>query len=231
MNARSSLTCIETSSSVRSSSPRARRRSFCASSICWTSSSSSSASTSGDRVGFQSSTSAPDTGCHLPSAAKIPNRISRNRRKKAPSTRPDSTYDAPVAEEQISQVEAERLMRGFEHFSEGDFDAIRELVSPDIVLERIGGLPTLHGWDEVRAFFEPDAFESQRIELIATSIHGNKVLLHGRIRSVGAGSGAELEAEAWFVWTIENGLGTRMQAFLDEAHAREAAGLGQNDSP
>jgi hypothetical protein len=127
-----------------------------------------------------------------------------------------------VAEGQISEEVAERLMSGFELFSEGNFDPIRELVSPDIVLERIGGLPTLYGWDQVRAHFEPDAFASQRIERLATSIHSNKVLVHANIHSVGAGSGAELETEAWFVWTVEHGLGTRMQTFLAEEPALEA---------
>src|SRR5205085_10890443 len=56
-----------------------------------TSSSSSSASTSGERVGFQSSTSAPETGCHFPIAMKTPKRMSRKTRKKAPSTEGDST--------------------------------------------------------------------------------------------------------------------------------------------
>src|SRR3954466_8026006 len=133
MNARSSWTCIETSSSVRSSRPEARRRSFCASSICWTSSSSSSASTSGERVGFQSSTSAPDTGCHLPRAAKIPKRINRNRRKKAPSTAADSTYDEAVPEGAVTEEDLARMKRGYKLYSEGDFDGLAEFVSPDVV--------------------------------------------------------------------------------------------------
>ena len=52
--------------------PLLRRRAFWASSIWSTSSNSSSASTSGERVGRQSTCSAPEPGYHLPSASRIP---------------------------------------------------------------------------------------------------------------------------------------------------------------
>jgi hypothetical protein len=50
------------SSSVRSAAPRRRRSALDASSICAMSSTSFWLSTSGDRVGRQSSTSAPERG-------------------------------------------------------------------------------------------------------------------------------------------------------------------------
>jgi hypothetical protein len=49
---------------------------------------------------------------------------------------------------------------------------------------------------------------------------------HARAR--GAGSGIELDIEAWSVWTLDDeGLATRLEFFLNhqEAEAREAAGL------
>src|SRR3954453_5176555 len=163
MNARSSFTCIETSSSVRSASPRARRRSFCASSIWSTSSSSSSASTSGERVGFQSSPSAPDTGWYLPMAANMRNRIRRNPRKNAPSIALHSTYDGRVREAQITEVDIERMKEGFALFNSGSFDALSDFVAPDVIVERTGNLAPLHGWEAFRAMQEPDAFEWQKI--------------------------------------------------------------------
>ena len=66
----SSATWLRMSSSVRSGRPRARRRSFCASSIWSTSSISFSASTSGERVGLQSTASAPEPGYQCPSASR-----------------------------------------------------------------------------------------------------------------------------------------------------------------
>src|SRR4051794_10692233 len=159
MNWRSSWTCQLTSSSVRSGRPLARRRAFCASSIWSTSSSSSSASTSGERVGFQSSTSAPDTGWYFPIAAKIRNRMRMNPRKNAPSTPRDSTYDERVPEGQITEADMERMKRGFDLYNAGDYDALSEFIAPDVVMERLGEMSRVEGWDAFRAFQEPDAFE------------------------------------------------------------------------
>src|SRR3954454_10858962 len=224
MNARSACTCASMSCSERSGRPSARRRSFCASSICCTSSSSSSASTSGERVGFQSSTSAPETGWYLPIAAKIRNRISRKPRKKAPSTSRDSTYHWPVPEEQITEADIERMQRGMELYNSGAFDALREFFSDDLIVERAGEMPPLHGWDAFRQLLEPDAFEWQRLHPLDWTINGDRALLHVRMHAKGAGSGLELELDGWQVWTVEEGLVKRIQAFLDEPAARAAAG-------
>src|SRR3954468_10291962 len=225
MNWRSSWTCIDTSSSVRSARPAARRRAFCPSSIWSTSSSSSSASTSGERVGFQSSTSAPETGWYFPMAAKIRKRMRRNPRKNAPSTVPHSTYDAHVPEGQITEADVERMREGFRLFNAGSFDALRDFVSPDVVVERTGNLPPLRGWEAFRAMQEPDAFEWQTIEPLDWTIRGDKALLHVLIRSKGALSGMVLEQEGWLVWTVANHVVVRIQAFTTGPAANEAAGL------
>ena len=39
------------------------------------------------------------------------------------------------------------------------------------------------------------------------------------------------DIEGWFVWTVVDHIVVRLQTFVDEADARAAAGLGQNDSP
>src|SRR3954453_12788173 len=225
MNWRSSWTCIERSSSVRSASPLARRLSFWASSIWSTSSSSSSASTSGERVGFQSSTSAPETGWYFPSAAKMPNRISRNSRKKAPSTRPHSTYHGAVPEGQVTEEELARIKHGFELYNTGDYDALREFVSADVVMERVGDQPPIRGWDAFRAFQDPDAFEWQQLEPLEWTVNGEKVLIRLRIRAKGAASGVELDTEGWMVWTVRDGVGVHVLNTSDEAEARAAAAL------
>src|SRR3954447_19227820 len=221
MNWRSSWTCIDTSSSVRSARPDARRRAFCASSIWSTSSSSSSASTSGERVGFQSSTSAPESGWYLPIAAKIRNRISRKARKKAPSTAPHSRYGERVREEALTEADVDLLKRGYELYNAQDFDGLEAMVSPDIVFERDGGAPPIRGYAAFRAFNEPDAFEWQRIEPLEFVVAGDKVFVPIRIRAKGAISGVELDMEAWQVWTFADGLPVRLAHTFDEERGRE----------
>src|SRR3954447_8781549 len=230
MNWRSSWTCIEMSSSLRSGRPLARRRSFWASSIWSTSSSSSSASTSGERVGFQSSTSAPETGWYFPIAAKMRNRIRMNPRKNAPSMVCHSTYDCAVPEAQITEVDVERMKEGLALYNTGSFDALREFIAPNVLVERIGNLPPLRGWEAFRAMQEPDAFEWQKIEPLDWTINGDKALIHVLIRSKGAMSGLVLEQEGWMVWTVADHLVVRIQAFTSEAEARPAAGLASSAS-
>ena len=80
----------------------------------------------------------------------------------------------------------------------------------------------------MRAWMEPDAFESQRIELLDVEIEGNKVLTKQRTMARGAGSGIEMQIDSLIVWTFdEEGKVTRVEAFLmqDEEATRRAAGL------
>ncbi len=75
---------------------------------------------------------------------------------------------------------------------------------------------------------EPDAIAEQRSEPREFRVNGDKILVRQHTRSRGAGSGIELEADFWVVWTFdEDGLVTRIESFLvdQKAEALEAAGL------
>jgi hypothetical protein len=75
---------------------------------------------------------------------------------------------------------------------------------------------------------EPDAFESQQIQPIEFRMQGDKVLVHQLATARGAGSGIELNLDAWAVWTVDDdGLATRVEGFLphQEIEALRAAGL------
>jgi ketosteroid isomerase-like protein len=130
-----------------------------------------------------------------------------------------------VPEDQITEADIERMKRGFALYNEGDYQALREFMAPDVVIERVGGLPPIHGFDELVALQEPDAFEWQRIHAVDWIINGDKGLVRIRIHAKGAGSGVELDVEGWQVYTLRDGLVVRMQNFLDEEDARAAAGL------
>jgi ketosteroid isomerase-like protein len=138
-----------------------------------------------------------------------------------------------VPEDRITEADIERMMIGFARYNDQDWDGLRELVSPDVVIERAGGQPPLLGWDAMRQMLEPDAFAWQRMHPLGWEINADKALLHVRIHAQGAGSGVELDVEGWQVWTVRDGVMVRMQNFLadEEAEARAAAGLGQNASP
>ena len=77
---------------------------------------------------------------------------------------------------------------------------------------------------------EPDAIAEQRSEPREFRVNGDKILVRQHTWSRGAGSGIELEADFWAVWTFdEDGLVTRIEVFLvdEEDEAVEAAGLSE----
>ena len=123
------------------------------------------------------------------------------------------------------------LRRGYELFAAGDFDALLELVADDVVVERPGGQPALHGRAEYRAFLEPDAFESQRFEPLEFVENGDRVLVRVHSHARGAGSGVEWDEEWFHVWTMRDGRGAHLVATTDEAEARLAAGLANVPRP
>lgn len=127
----------------------------------------------------------------------------------------------------------QRLHAGYDAFNRGDFDSAAALFHPDAEFIPVGGQAPIRGADQIRAWMEPSAFERQVIELREIVVNGDKalLLLHSEIR--GAGSGIEMEVDAWNVMTRNSdGLITRMETFVlhDEAEARAAAGLGSGGS-
>jgi ketosteroid isomerase-like protein len=122
------------------------------------------------------------------------------------------------------------LRRTYEAFNRGDFDAAVEIAHPEIEFVPPGGQASLRGAVAVRAWMEPDAFEEQRIEPLDFRVEGNKVLVRQHAQARGAGSGINLDLEAWAVWTFDDDLlAARVESYLphQESEALEAAGLSE----
>jgi ketosteroid isomerase-like protein len=121
----------------------------------------------------------------------------------------------------------ETLRAGYAAFNRGDYDAVADLVHPEVLFIRPGAEPALKGSDAFRAWLEPDAFESQVSEPREVEIRGQKVLVHQLTTARGAGSGIEMEIGSWAVWTFdEDGRVTRVETYLEheEDEARRAFG-------
>jgi ketosteroid isomerase-like protein len=130
----------------------------------------------------------------------------------------------------MSEENVERLKATFEAFNREDFDAATEIAHPEIEFVRAAGQPSVRGADALRAWMNPDAFEKQTQEPLGFRVNGNKVLVHQHSKMRGAGSGIDLEGEAWTVWTFdEDGRVVRIEAFLahEGEQAVEAAGLSE----
>jgi ketosteroid isomerase-like protein len=126
----------------------------------------------------------------------------------------------------------ERLRRGYEAFNRGDYDSAMEMIAadPEIEFARPGGQPPITGAEALRGWMEPDAFEENIIEPLDFRMRGDKVLVRIHVRARGAGSGIEMAAGGWNVWTLsDDGLMTRVEVFSghQEAEALEAAGLSE----
>ena len=122
------------------------------------------------------------------------------------------------------------VRRVFDAFNRGDFDAAMKNVHPEAELVTTGGQQALKGAARVRAWMEPDAFESQVVEPLDYRVVADKVLVRTRSHIKGAGSGIEVDALGWLVWTYDQaGLATRVELYLghQEAEALEALGLSE----
>ena len=128
----------------------------------------------------------------------------------------------------LSEAEMlEKLKRGYAAFNRGDFDAAAALIHPDFELVPPGDLPR-KGAGSLRAWMEPDAFDTQRFEPLEVTVVGNKALVRQLQRARGSGSGIEIEQLMWTVWTCDaEGLWIRVEGYPihQEAEARRAAGL------
>jgi ketosteroid isomerase-like protein len=84
------------------------------------------------------------------------------------------------------------------------------------------------GADAARAYFEQftesfDEFVLENPEFLR--VDDERVLVQFRLQMRGKGSGAPAEAFPGWVWTIREGRAVKIEAFLDRAEARAAAGL------
>jgi ketosteroid isomerase-like protein len=128
----------------------------------------------------------------------------------------------------VPQENVEKLRRGYEAFNRGEFDAAIASFHPNVEVFPPGDQAPYRGADKLRAWMEPDAFETQVIEPQEFTVAGNRILVEIDVHARGAGSGIELDLRMWNVWTFdEDGLATRVETFLEheESKAREAAGL------
>jgi ketosteroid isomerase-like protein len=128
----------------------------------------------------------------------------------------------------MSQDKIEVIRSAYEAFNRGDFDAAVAIADPQIEFVRTGGQSPVIGVEALRAWMEPDAFETQVIEPLEFTVAGDKVLVRQHTKAQGAGSGIEIDFDSWTVWTVaDDGHVTRMEFFLGHQRdeALEAAGL------
>ncbi len=126
----------------------------------------------------------------------------------------------------MSEENLERVRAGFDAHNRGDLDALIEMYHPDAVFETLL-LGTHRGREALREIYGEnqrtlEGYEIQPVELIEA---GDKVVAVARTAGAGGASRVAVDDSFAFVFTIEDGLIVREQAFRNREEAVAAAGL------
>jgi ketosteroid isomerase-like protein len=125
----------------------------------------------------------------------------------------------------------EVVRRGYEHFA-AHGDVLVEIAGPDFVwdMSHFGGWPeqqTYEGVEGTRAFLQAwsDTWDDWRLEVASMHEAGDKVvaIVHQSGRS--KTTGLQVEMKFAQVWTVRDGVETRMDMYQDLSAAMRDAGI------
>jgi len=124
----------------------------------------------------------------------------------------------------MSQESVEIVRR----FLIGDVDEALAYADPEIVWNPIEELPT-QGHGAVRASLARWKAEWDDYEMLPEEFvdRGDRVVVTVRLGGRGRGSGVEIDARFYDVYTLRDGKIVRMDQFTERSQALEAAGLPQ----
>ena len=134
----------------------------------------------------------------------------------------------------MSQENVEIVRRGYDLFSQGDFEGVTDLISDDAELPDGGGLGLGDSAAGARrgpdGFIQGsqdalDAFEDYRVEPQEFIDAGDAVVVPVRVSGRGRGSGATLEVRLVHLWVLRDGKAIRNEIYRTVAEALEAVGL------
>jgi ketosteroid isomerase-like protein len=128
----------------------------------------------------------------------------------------------------MSQENVEIVRRAFEYEISGRGDAAEVLASfdPHVVMNPVEEGAS-YGVDAIRDNFEhwQTAWEDLEVTIEETIAAGDRVLLSAHHRGRGRGSGIEIDARYYEVYTLSRGKIIRIDEYADRDVALEAAGL------
>ena len=129
----------------------------------------------------------------------------------------------------MSQQDVEMLTRGYEAFGSGDTQAVLALLHPDVAVEVHTGRPdrgsdVYHGHEGFLANFAEltDVFDDMQVEPEQIDQRGERILVTCRVTGRGKGSGVEIMAKIFHVWTLRDGMAARLEIHSDAERAGKA---------
>jgi ketosteroid isomerase-like protein len=125
-------------------------------------------------------------------------------------------------------VEVVRKAIAYEYHGVGDRAEAEAIFDPDVVLNPIDEGPS-HGPDEMRYDWErwASAFEELRVTFEEIIDAGDQVVVVAHHEGRGQGSGIEVDARFYEVYTLREGKVSRVDEYTEREEALEAAGLSE----
>ena len=131
-----------------------------------------------------------------------------------------------MSEENVAAVQA-----FVDSWNEGDMDAVRELLDPDVILRPVSDWPELGpymGREAAMGFYERlrETFDADTVELTRDLTHAADRVVARWIWHA-QGHGPESNMELTTIFTVRNGKVREAEYFWDHEEALEAAGLSE----
>lgn len=122
----------------------------------------------------------------------------------------------------------DRFRRGFDAVNRRDFDAVLEVLDPEIEWDMSHAFfdgPIYYGHAGVRRFFEDvyKLWDEWRIEIGELYQGGGHVVILGWWAARGKGSDAPVRSPGGWLWEVRDGRGIRMRFYPDPAEALKTA--------
>jgi ketosteroid isomerase-like protein len=131
----------------------------------------------------------------------------------------------------MSQENVEIMRSAYAALAEQGLEAVLVLADPEFEATTPPSLATepgtYRGHEGVRRWFGSfgGAMEGVYFEGLEFTSVGDKVLVETKLHARGRTTGIETEQRAFLVWTLREGLVTRVETFAERGQALEAAGL------
>jgi ketosteroid isomerase-like protein len=130
----------------------------------------------------------------------------------------------------MSDDNIEIVKRGFDALHIGGVEAMIASLDPDfeaVVPPELSVEPdTYRGHEGMRRYFAAfEGLEDVRFDFLDGVSAGDKVVVTMMLRAKGTGTGIPVEQLGHQVWSIRNGIATRVEAFASKSDALQAAGI------
>ena len=129
----------------------------------------------------------------------------------------------------MSRENVDLIRAVFRGWDEARVDGMLPFLHEDVEYRPMEEAGSINGHGALRRYFERwmeawDEFEVRPTEFLH---NGDRVFNGVAMRASGRGSGVEVAREGFQVWHFRDGMGARIEEYVDRAEALEAVGLSE----